>query len=181
MGSSPTPSSPTAFFQTDTKSFKDLVQKLTGVDENSPEKLPLTPLARFSTRSPVPSNAVGPRRWAFKLQERRQNMMRKLEIKLGHTSIRNCPNNSPRSRTQTHLVDSTIPSPVTPLGTESLFSGSSSPAVSEEDKAIAEKGYYLHPLPLSSTPRGGGPLSDLPQLLTLFPLKSPKQKQPRDL
>lgn len=39
----------------------------------------------------------------------------------------------------------------------------------EEEKAIAGKGFYLHPSPIS-TPRG----SDPPQLLPLFPLSSPR-------
>lgn len=60
---------------------------------------------------------------------------------------------------------SLVLSPVTP-SREDLFNkalGNSS----EEDKAIAEKGFYLHPSPMS-TPRGGAG----PQLLPLFPVRS---------
>ncbi|XP_077216253.1 VQ motif-containing protein 31-like [Tasmannia lanceolata] len=169
MGSS-TP--PTTFVQADTHTFRDLVQKLTGATDDTPEKMPITMPARLSSSRSTPD--VGPRRSPFKLHERRQSM-RKLEIKLGLTSLRNSTPFSPRS----HLIISPIPSPVTPLGSDTLFSGgqfsvsgseSSSPAVSEEEKAIAEKGFYLHPSPLS-TPRG----TDPPELLPLFPLCSPKQ------
>ncbi|KAK9273834.1 hypothetical protein L1049_018645 [Liquidambar formosana] len=174
--SPPTPASPTptTFVQADANTFRELVQKLTGAAGDSPEKLPVTLPARLASKPITPTDATGPRRSPFKLQERRHTM-RKLEIKLGLTSIRNSPSHfSPR---QTHRLDSPIPSPVTPLGSESLFSGrvtssgSESPA-SEEDKAIAEKGFYLHPSPLS-TPRG----SDPPELLTLFPLSSPSQQR----
>ncbi|KAJ4950543.1 hypothetical protein NE237_027375 [Protea cynaroides] len=171
---------PTTFVQADTRTFRELVQKLTGANDDLQERLPITLPARLSARSSLSGDIVGPRRSNFKLQERRQNM-RKLEIKLGLTSLRSPPY-SPR-QTQTHMVVSPIPSPVTPLGSETLFSfqcsgsGSdspSSPAVLEEEKAIAEKGFYLHPSPLS-TPRG----SDPPALLPLFPLSSPRQ-QSRD-
>ncbi|CAI0408398.1 unnamed protein product [Linum tenue] len=79
-------------------------------------------------------------------------------------------------------------SPVTPLNQDPFFhnhnssssspcpssagncssSSSSSSPLEEEDRAIAEKGFYLHPSPLS-TPR-----ESEPQLLTLFPLTSPR-------
>lgn len=42
----------------------------------------------------------------------------------------------------------------------------------EEERAIAEKGYYLHPSPLS-TPRGAEP----PELLPLFPVQSPEENK----
>eukprot|EP00262_Sarcandra_glabra_P007406 TRINITY_DN20195_c0_g1_i1.p1 TRINITY_DN20195_c0_g1~~TRINITY_DN20195_c0_g1_i1.p1 ORF type:complete len:186 (+),score=10.20 TRINITY_DN20195_c0_g1_i1:318-875(+) len=169
---------PTTFVQADTNTFRELVQKLTGAaDDDNSEKLPITLPARFAGRSNS-GDIGGPRRSAFKLQERRNNM-RKLEIKLGLTSLRSFGGFSPR---QAAAGVSPIQSPVTPLGSDRLFSGqysgsgsdSPSPVVSEEEKAIAEKGFYLHPSPLS-TPRG----SDPPELLTLFPLRSPKQSADR--
>ncbi|KAE8731765.1 Dynamin-related protein 5A [Hibiscus syriacus] len=60
-------------------------------------------------------------------------------------------------------------SPVTPLNEDTF--NKSSPSLrnsSEEDKAIAEKGFYLHPSPMS-TPR-----DTEPQLLPLFPVTSPR-------
>ncbi|KAJ8641876.1 hypothetical protein MRB53_018570 [Persea americana] len=78
-----------------------------------------------------------PRRPVLKLHERRHSM-RKVEINLGLTSLRGGVL-LPRS--------SAIASPVTPLGLDPLFSGQfsasgsdspvSSPAVAEEEKAIA--------------------------------------------
>lgn len=60
-------------------------------------------------------------------------------------------------------------SPVSPLD---LLLARGSPRtpmspVEEEERAIAEKGFYLHPSPLT-TPRGSEP-----ELLPLFPLHSP--------
>ncbi|XP_042504252.1 VQ motif-containing protein 33-like [Macadamia integrifolia] len=180
---SSTTATPTTFVQADAHTFRELVQKLTGAGDDLQERLPITLPARLSARSSLSGDIVGPRRSNFKLQERRQNM-RKLEIKLGLTSIRSPPYSPRQTQTQNHPIVSPIPSPVTPLGSETLFSvqysgsGSespSSPAVLEEEKAIAEKGFYLHPSPLS-TPRG----SDPPELLPLFPLSSPRQQQHGD-
>ncbi|OVA00257.1 VQ [Macleaya cordata] len=177
MGSLPA-SPTTTFVQADTNTFRELVQKLTGANEGTPYKLPITLPARYSPASKSSNSgdlAFGPRRYSFKLQERRPNI-RKLEIQLSLTSLHNNSSSSPR-QTQTHLLDSPIQSPVTPVRSDTLFSGqfpvsgSSSPAASEEEKAIAEKGFYLHPSPLS-TPRGSEQL----ELLPLFPLSSPKQQ-----
>ncbi|GAV92553.1 VQ domain-containing protein, partial [Cephalotus follicularis] len=171
--SSPTSPSPTTYVQADTNTFRDLVQKLTGLAGDT-GKLPGTFPARLTSKPSLPGDPTGPRRSAFKLQERRQTM-RKLEIKLGLTNLRNSQSHYTSSPSKTQRVHSPIPSPVTPLGSESRFLLSShteslaSPTVLEaEEKAIAEKGFYLHPSPLS-TPRG----SEAPELLTLFPLSSP--------
>ncbi|XP_065850150.1 VQ motif-containing protein 31-like [Euphorbia lathyris] len=151
-GGASSPASPTTFVQADTNSFRDLVQKLTGLPGDSADK-----------SLPTRISSVPPRRPSFKLQERRQTI-KKLEIQLGLTQ-----------RNKTHRPEFSILSPVTPLSSESLFfltpgteSPSSPAAVLEEEKAIAEKGFYLHPSPLT-TPRGSEP----PELLTLFPLTSP--------
>ncbi|XP_052210593.1 VQ motif-containing protein 31-like [Diospyros lotus] len=157
--SSPTP---TTFVQADATTFRELVQKLTGAAGGSDGKtLPPLP-ARLSSRPGNTHGATAIRRSPFKLQERRSTM-RKLEIKLGLTSLRDSPTNQ---------------SPVTPLGCDAVFSPrlgcglmeSPSPppqAVLEEEKAIVEKQFYLHPSPLSA-PR----ISRQPELLTLFPLTS---------
>ncbi|XWS72778.1 hypothetical protein CRYUN_Cryun02cG0070000 [Craigia yunnanensis] len=172
---SSSPATPTTFVQADANTFRDLVQKLTGLASDT-GKLPVTFHGRLSSKPSLPGDPTGPRRPPFKLQERRQHTMRKLEIKLGLTTLRNSPSRC--SPTQARLLDSPIPSPVTPLASESLFYSSSgtvspsSPVVSEEEKAIAEKGFYLHPSPLN-TPRG----SQTPELLTLFPLSSPSQEK----
>ncbi|MCD9560565.1 hypothetical protein HAX54_019264 [Datura stramonium] len=68
---------------------------------------------------------------------------------------------SPSTRKRSYLA-----SPISPL--EMLARVSPRSPMEEEERAIAEKGYYLHPSPLS-TPRGSEP----PELLPLFPLQSP--------
>ncbi|WMV21967.1 hypothetical protein MTR67_015352 [Solanum verrucosum] len=79
---------------------------------------------------------------------------------VGSPSSSPSPSSSARKR-------SFLTSPISPL--EMLTRGSPrSPMELEEEKAIAEKGFYLHPSPLS-TPRGAEP----PELLPLFPLQSP--------
>ncbi|CAK9178885.1 unnamed protein product [Ilex paraguariensis] len=158
MMAPPSPT-PTTFVQADTNTFRELVQKLTGASSDSQDKLPVTHPTRFSTK-PVDTTRI--RRSPFKLQERRQHTMRKLEVKLGLTSLYNSPR-------QAQSMLSSVQSPVTPLGCDSVFVsrvGTESPP-SEEEKAIAAKGYYLHPSPRKAQP---------PELLTLFPLTSPRQE-----
>ncbi|GLJ15754.1 hypothetical protein SUGI_0259260 [Cryptomeria japonica] len=194
---------PTTFVQADTSSFRELVQKLTGISDESQEKLPITMPARYYNRSGVGAKQVqaeavsplssasscskievGPRKSAFKLQERRQSM-RKLEIQLGLTSLRLNPlsprSGEIRSPNVTDLQALHAPSPVTPLASDPFhnvngYSPSSTPNAatptsdsSEEERAIAEKGFYLHPSP-RQTPRGSDP-----ELLPLFPLHSPRE------
>jgi hypothetical protein len=226
---------PTTFVQADTSSFRELVQKLTGISDDSQEKFPITMPARYANRGggggggvsgkqhatqadggvgvagvglyfkqgpdiSKPGVEVGPRKSAFKLHERRQSM-RKLEIKLGLTSLRHNPSSGLSPRTSGELrspnpqdIPALVPSPVTPLGSDPFENGyspssvittptscnaaygpptptseSPSSAISEEERAIAEKGFYLHPSPLN-TPRGSEP-----ELLPLFPLQSPRQ------
>ncbi|XP_011031413.1 PREDICTED: uncharacterized protein LOC105130553 [Populus euphratica] len=160
--------SPTTFVQADTNTFRDLAQKLTGLASDA-QRLPVTRAHSSSKPSRNPVDFTAPRRSPFKLQERRHTLT-KLEIELGLISLSNSSSSS--STRQTHRLDS----PVTPLCSEFLFFPSpgtespSSPPVSEEEKAIAEKGFYFHPSPLN-TPRGSEP----PELLALFPLISSSQ------
>ncbi|XP_031250034.1 VQ motif-containing protein 11-like [Pistacia vera] len=162
----------TTFVQADPSTFRTIVQKLTGApDDPAAPKLPVT----------HPIHNVGPKRPAFKLHERRQTA-KKLEIKLN-----NKPNNSSvnpngnyelcffKQRGNSFLVSpvSTLEflsrvSPRSPM--EEVHARGGSPrelCEEEEERAIAEKGFYLHPSPLS-TPRGAEP-----ELLPLFPLSSP--------
>ncbi|XP_009764812.1 VQ motif-containing protein 11-like [Nicotiana tabacum] len=130
----------TTFVQADPSNFRSVVQKLTG--------------AASASRHPVVgksnSGEKGPRRSTFKLHERRHSA-RKLENIL----------------TGTNRQMVLMASPVSPL--EMLTRGSpKSPMEELQERAIAEKGFYLHPS-LLSTPRGTEP----PELLPLFPLQSP--------
>ncbi|KGN45253.1 VQ motif-containing protein 11 [Cucumis sativus] len=87
---------------------------------------------------------------AYRLQERRRSSKKlELELNTGYTT--------------TGGIGNGMVSPVSTLD----FMGCGSPC-EEEERAIAEKGYYLHPSPIN-TPGG----SDPPHLLPLFPLSSP--------
>ncbi|XP_039120399.1 VQ motif-containing protein 11-like [Dioscorea cayenensis subsp. rotundata] len=141
--SSPAAMAPTVYVQAEEHTFRDLVQRLTG--------------ASPSDGSPTPSSshsAVGPRRSSYKLQDRRGSSFRNLEIhQLAVPSFLSHRSSSP-----------SISSPITPLTSDLLFS----PAEDLEERAIAEKGFYLHP-----SHRDGAP----PELLHLFPMSSPSQSQ----
>ncbi|XP_059644270.1 VQ motif-containing protein 11-like [Cornus florida] len=168
----PTSTPNTTFVQADPSTFRDVVQRLTGATHDpSAHKLPVTSPARFAGKTT--SGEMGPRRPAFKLHERRQSA-RKLEIQLnnGAGSFGLGSDSCPSTRQRSFLGfggEMLMVSPVSPLD---LFMRGSprtprSPS-EEEDRAIAEKGFYLHPSPLS-TPRGSEP-----ELLPLFPLHSPR-------
>ncbi|XP_065867997.1 VQ motif-containing protein 11 [Euphorbia lathyris] len=154
-GDSDPPSPNTTFVQADPSTFRTIVQKLTGApDDPSAQKLPIS----HSNRPlPVP----GPKRPAFKLNERRQSA-KNLQINL----INN--NNSMfqfrQQRGGSHLL-------VSPVSTLDFIASRMSPRspCDEEERAIAEKGFYLHPISPLCTPRGAEP----PELLPLFPLRSP--------
>ncbi|KAF5932298.1 VQ motif-containing protein 11-like [Camellia sinensis] len=157
----PTLSTNTTFVQADPSTFRSVVQRLTGapLDPSTP-KLPL-------------SLPIGPRRSSFKLHERRQTA-RKLEIKLNNNNNNiNCVDSvtagSTRQRSGLGFGGEMMVM-VSPVSTLDFFArGSPRTPSEEEEKAIAEKGFYFHPSPLS-TPRGGSE----PELLPLFPLHSPR-------
>ncbi|KAM0939199.1 putative VQ motif-containing protein/13/19/31/33 [Dioscorea sansibarensis] len=140
------PSSPaaaqTVYVQADEHTFRDLVQRLTGAP----------PADGSPTRSSSHS-AVGAGRSSYKLHARHGSSIRNLEIQLAVPS-----HLFPRSSSPS------ISSPVTPLIYDPLFS----PVEDAEERAIAEKGFYLHP-----SHRGGSQ----PELLPLFPMSSPSQSQ----
>ncbi|KAF5730681.1 hypothetical protein HS088_TW19G00274 [Tripterygium wilfordii] len=175
---------PTTFVQADTTNFKQVVQLLTGSSETAKQasKPPQDP------SQPPPQttkNFMPPKKQSFKLYERRNNnnnsfkstsfMINTLSFFSSNNSMNISSGFSPRkpeilSPSILDFPKLTL-SPVTPL-TEDPFS-KSSPSIgnyssSEEDKAIAEKGFYLHPSPMS-TPRDCEP-----QLLPLFPVTSPR-------
>ena len=166
QGSSP---AQTTFVQADPSTFRALVQKLTGATPETFSKHPVT-VPTCSSLKPVPAD-MGPRRPAFKLQERRQHM-RKLEIALAspclqHPSCRNLKGEmllvSPVSPLD-HLFSFSPRTPTSPC----LSTSASASWEEEEERAIAGKGFYLHRSPLN-TPRTAEP-----ELLPLFPLHSPR-------
>ncbi|CAK9871359.1 unnamed protein product, partial [Sphagnum jensenii] len=146
--------SPTTFVQADTSSFRELVQKLTGASDSDLEKkLPITPAI----------DSLSARRPSFKLHERRQSNIRKLEIKPGlstatdvsektcygprtpTTTYESCYYTGLKSRTQNHLPEAT------------------------ERERHATPHFFLHPSPSSFDPT-----RPQPELLSLFPLTSPR-------
>lgn len=168
------------------------------VPANEPEGRPTPTLLPAPIPAPAPSSAlpqgqaqpvrpgieVGPRKPAFKLHERRQNM-RNLQIGLGINPLRVnlngriSPRTAPPEILSPSMLDlpSLVLSPVTPLGSDPFDCPSNSTScdessISQEERAIAVKGFYLHPSPLS-TPRDREP-----ELLTLFPLQSPRGSSP---
>ncbi|GMJ13877.1 MPK3/6-targeted VQP 1 [Hibiscus trionum] len=178
---------PTTFVQADTTTFKQVVQMLTGSSETakqassknpsqqqqqqqqqSQQDPPLLPKPSF----PIPPMKTScPKKQSFKLYERRNsNLKNSLMINTFVPPNGTCFH-SPRNAEilSPSLLDfpKLALSPVTPLNEDPF--NKSSPSLgnsSEEEKAIAEKGFYLHPSPMS-TPR-----DTEPQLLPLFPLTS---------
>ncbi|KAK2423620.1 VQ motif-containing protein [Trifolium repens] len=184
---------PTTFVQADTTTFKQVVQMLTGSSETTtPTTAPTTPtpttkqqhqdLQPQQTRNfNIPPIKTAPKKQGFKLYERRNSL--KNSVLMLNTLMPNFSQNSnfssPRKQHQQEILSPSLLdfpslalSPVTPLNDDAF--DKSSPSLgnsSEEDKAIAEKGYYLHPSPIT-TPRDAEP-----QLLPLFPVSSPRVSQ----
>ncbi|XP_019465070.1 PREDICTED: VQ motif-containing protein 33-like isoform X1 [Lupinus angustifolius] len=157
---------PTTFVQADSSTFKQVVQMLTGSQESTKPTTPQPPSSRNFNIPPKKKHQ------GFKLYERRNsNMKNRLMI---NTLLPNLAHNNKHEILSPSLLDFpslSLLSPITPLNDHDPFDKSSSSSLgssSEEDKAIAEKGFYLHPSPMS-TPR-----EFEPQLLPLFPLSSPR-------
>ncbi|KAL5730408.1 hypothetical protein ACHQM5_003231 [Ranunculus cassubicifolius] len=167
---------PTTFIQADTTSFKQVVQMLTGSSETAKQASKAT--VDPSQKSVIPPIKNGPKKQGFKLYERR-NSLKNLKISPLMPGFIQNSGFSPRKHEilSPSILDfpSLVLSPVTPLipdpfnrspPTCSNMNYNSSAAA--EEKAIAEKGFYLHPSPVS-TPRGSEP-----RLLPLFPVTSPR-------
>ncbi|XP_058101008.1 VQ motif-containing protein 4-like [Magnolia sinica] len=163
---------PTTFIQADTSSFKQVVQMLTGSSETTKQASKTVDPSKTS----IPPIKTGPKKPAFKLYERRSSLKNFKISPLMPGFHVNCNNGfSPRKPEilSPSMLDfpSLVLSPVTPLIPDPFNRPMvmiDSSGVSAEEKAIAEKGFYLHPSPIS-TPR-----ESEPQLLPLFPLTSPR-------
>ncbi|XP_020232578.1 VQ motif-containing protein 19 [Cajanus cajan] len=172
---------PTTFVQADTSTFKQVVQMLTGSSESTKlhpqqqDPIPPQPSKNF--------NIPPKKQQGFKLYERRNNNNNNLKNSLMiNTLVPNFAHNNISGFSSPHKPEILSPSlldfpsltlsPVTPLNHHDPFDKSSpslgSSSSSEEERAIAEKGFYLHPSPMS-TPR-----EFQPQLLPLFPVTSPR-------
>ncbi|KAJ7951923.1 VQ motif containing protein [Quillaja saponaria] len=176
-GSDPTTPN-TTFVQADPSNFRAVVQKLTGASEDpSAPKLPLTLPSRLTTKPAA--TTTSPSRPTFKLHERRHTA-KKLIIGIGEKPNFNTSSSSssysPYSRPRGggggfvgFGGEMAMASPVSTLE----FLARRSPRTprsprEEEERAIAEKGFYLHPSPRISEP---------PELLPLFPLHSPRDNE----
>ncbi|CAL9112779.1 unnamed protein product, partial [Musa textilis] len=149
--------SPTTFVQADAGSFKQVVQLLTGSTETTAK------------------HATGPKKPAFKLYERRGSLKNLKMIcsdpnsPLGRAAFP--PRRQPEILSPSTLdLPSLTLSPVTPLIPDPFnHSAAVAAASSAEDRAIAEKGFYLHPSPRTTTGD-----AEPPRLLPLFPVTSPR-------
>ncbi|XP_021726462.1 VQ motif-containing protein 4-like [Chenopodium quinoa] len=159
---------PTTFVQADTSSFKQVVQMLTGSSEPTPSK---------HNNNNIPPIKTPTKSKPSKLYERRSTTLKSLRL---CNPIFSPNRNNNAEILSPSLLDfpSLVLSPVTPLihdpFNRSPISSSASPSPNvvvdkvAEDKAIAEKGFFLHPSPVS-TPRDSEP-----RLLPLFPVSSPR-------
>ncbi|XP_027344145.1 VQ motif-containing protein 31 [Abrus precatorius] len=167
----------TTFVQTNSDAFREVVQRLTGPSEaTTPKEVETTKVASV-------------KRTTSKLHERRKCMKPKLEIvkpSFHYKSSGACLSPS-KSRSSSFPPSpgsgssSLLPSPTTP---STLFSqltiledekkeDSLMPQINteEEEKAIKERRFYLHPSPRSR------PGYTEPELLILFPLASPNANE----
>ncbi|KAF5742285.1 VQ motif-containing protein [Tripterygium wilfordii] len=184
---------PTTFVQSDTTNFKNVVQMLTGSSEtakNASSKPASNtqhqpdPSPRNHTHSIPPIKSIPMKQHSgFKLYERRNSLK---NFKISPLNPFFNPNNSGFSPRKPEILSPSILdfpalvlSPVTPLIPDpfdrSGFVNFNCTNVNNvkldagaEEKAIKEKGFYLHRSP-ATTPRGSEP-----RLLPLFPETSPR-------
>ncbi|XP_050287026.1 VQ motif-containing protein 4 [Quercus robur] len=182
---------PTTFVQADTSSFKQVVQMLTGSSEtakqaslsnnnnnnSAPDPPSKTHIPPIKSMMPKKQNQSG-----FKLYERR-NSIKNLRINplipifaasgSSHNSLSGFSPRKPEILSPSILDFPALAlSPVTPLIPDPFDrSANAKPGLDTEaeEKAIKEKGFFLHPSP-STTPRESEP----PRLLPLFPTTSPR-------
>ncbi|XP_072969935.1 VQ motif-containing protein 31-like [Typha angustifolia] len=166
FGSSSSSSSPhlptTTFVHADPAAFKELVQRLTGPSAHDTS-------ADFHYHHHPPSSPTarppGVKRPMFKLHERRPAGYRpKLTIMK--------PNPNPLSASPGILSPSSDMAGLC-IGDKDSPAASTNVGLNpeEEEKAIKERRFYLHPSPRRNAAAAA------PELLSLFPLASPKSRQ----
>ncbi|CAH1448471.1 unnamed protein product [Lactuca virosa] len=160
---------------------KKVVQMLTGSSETVKQSTATT-RPDLAARNPIPAMKTGPNKKPSKLYERRSSLKNfKISPLAPGFTNGGGSSGSPRNPNAPEIMSpslldfpSLVLSPVTPLLSDPF---NRSPAnecspnldVEAEEKAIAEKGFYLHPSP-ATTPRR----ESEPQLLPLFPVTSPR-------
>lgn len=185
---------PTTFVQADTSSFKQVVQMLTGSSDST-----TTTKSCNNNSNNIPPVKTPNKAKPSKLYERRSTTLKNLRLTTTtncssssssfsphhhHRSINAAAAAAAAEILSPSLLDfpSLVLSPVTPLihdpFNRSPISSSPSPSqnvvvdVLAEEKAIAQKAFFLHPSPVS-TPRDSEP-----RLLPLFPVSSPSGSNP---
>ncbi|CAH8364158.1 unnamed protein product [Eruca vesicaria subsp. sativa] len=154
----------TTFVQTDTNTFREIVQRLTGSSENNnATAVPEATVIKTATQ----------KRETSKLHERRQCMRPKLEMVKPPLSF-NPTGMTPSSKLGiNNLLTSPVATPSSLFSDLSLIEGdkaepeSCTTNIDQEEKAIRERFFNLHPSPRSK------PGYTEPELLSLFPLTSP--------
>ncbi|ESQ40799.1 hypothetical protein EUTSA_v10015866mg [Eutrema salsugineum] len=153
----------TTFVQTDTNTFREIVQRLTGPSESNATAVPEATVIKTAIQ----------KRPTSKLHERRQCMRPKLEIVKPPLSFKPTGTTPSSKSGNTNLLTSPVGTPSSLFSNLSLIEGekgepdSCTTNIEEEEKAIKERRFYLHPSPRSK------PGYTEPELLTLFPLTSP--------
>ncbi|XWS18407.1 hypothetical protein CRYUN_Cryun32bG0040900 [Craigia yunnanensis] len=182
---------PTTFVQADTSTFKQVVQMLTGSSETA-KLASSTKLTSYPQSDPNPKTHTPPMKSipknkqnssGFRLYERRSSLK---NLKINPLNPVFSSNNSGFSPRKSEILSPSILdfpslslSPVTPLIPDpfdrsgpgnytNCFNNNAKLDKEAEEKAIKEKGFYLHPSP-ASTPRDSEP-----RLLQLFPVTSPR-------
>ncbi|KAK1287653.1 hypothetical protein QJS10_CPB19g00101 [Acorus calamus] len=150
----------TTFVQADATTFRELVQRLTGPEPS--KNMAVTP-----PKAPGSGNGKRP---AFKLHERRQ-YSKSSKLMIVRPSVTTSPSPTVLSPSTPGYTTSPL---ITPTGIANLtiFDGDRvgfELNSEEEEKAIRERRFYLHPSPRSRPGEGE------PELLHLFPLTSPKR------
>ncbi|KAJ1285374.1 hypothetical protein BS78_03G274700 [Paspalum vaginatum] len=183
---------PTTFVQADTTSFKQVVQMLTGAEQQPGASKNDATMAAAAAAGGGGNNGGGghqaasagpcrPKKPSFKLYERRSSL-KNLKM-IAPLAMGPPPSPSPRRAAAAPEIlspsvldfPSLKLSPVTPLAGDPFFNRSpastSSSSEEAERAAIAERGFFLHP-----SPRGAEP----PRLLPLFPVTSPRMAAPSE-
>ncbi|URE34298.1 VQ motif [Musa troglodytarum] len=164
---------PTTFIQADASSFKQVVQMLTGSAETAAKHAGATAAPPTKNLVSPAAKATGPKKPTFKLHERRGSLKNLKMVKCDPSSPMGVAFFTPRqpeilSPSMLDLPSLNL-SPVTPLIPDPFNRTPKLTAISAEDRAIAQRGFYFHPSP-KTTPRGSEP----PRLLPLFPVTSPR-------
>lgn len=192
----------TTFVQTDTHTFREVVQRLTGPSDHQVSK------SNNSSTNPAATDHVAAnnsnsnskmmmsmgtgtgtvtsssvKRTSSKLHERRQCMRPKLEIVKPTFYFKPAEHHqcfSPPSTPSSGFLTSPVGTPSSIISKLSIQEDKTESKAAlvpelnshEEEKAIKERRFYLHPSPRAR--QGRGDTTPVPELLTLFPLTSPR-------